>query len=116
LGGARTADFAVRVSSLAIGLTVLSGIVVSKLRRPFLSHRYFFIIVRLLPRRTKLTELDFTLLARAFPPCPGVASFPPDGLGFLPDHWHCISAPQYPATISRVIKAVKQSSELHDRH
>jgi hypothetical protein len=38
---------------------------VSKLRRPFLSDRYFFITVRLLPRRTKLMEADFRLLARA---------------------------------------------------
>jgi hypothetical protein len=39
---------------------------VSKLRRPFLSDRYFFIAVRLLRRREKLTEPDFALLARAF--------------------------------------------------
>jgi REP element-mobilizing transposase RayT len=26
---------------------------------------------------------------------------------FLPDHWHCIVAPQYPQTISQVIKSVK---------
>ena len=36
------------------------------LRRPFLSHRYFFIVVRLLRRRAKFTEPDFALLARAF--------------------------------------------------
>jgi hypothetical protein len=35
------------------------------LRRPFLSDRYFFITVRLLPRRTKLMKPDFTPLARA---------------------------------------------------
>jgi hypothetical protein len=39
---------------------------VSKLRRPFLSDRYFFIAVRLLRRREKFTEPDFALLARAF--------------------------------------------------
>jgi hypothetical protein len=39
---------------------------VSKLRRPFLSNRCFFITVRLLKRRTKLTESDLILLARAF--------------------------------------------------
>jgi hypothetical protein len=36
------------------------------LDRPFLSDRCFFITVRLLGRRTKLTEPDFSLLARAF--------------------------------------------------
>jgi hypothetical protein len=45
---ARTADFAVRVFSLAIIATVPYSIAVSKLRRPFLSDRYFFIAVRLL--------------------------------------------------------------------
>jgi hypothetical protein len=29
---------------------------------------------------------------------------------FLPDHWHAICAPLYPASISLVIKSVKQSS------
>jgi hypothetical protein len=47
---ARTADFAVRVFSLAIFVTVPYSIAVSKLRRPFLSDRYFFIAVRR-PRR-----------------------------------------------------------------
>jgi hypothetical protein len=46
--------------------TVLYSIAVSKPRRPFLSDRYFFIAVRLLRRREKLTEPDFALLARAF--------------------------------------------------
>jgi hypothetical protein len=31
--------------------TVLYSVAVSKLRRPFLSDRYFFIVVRLLKRR-----------------------------------------------------------------
>ena len=82
----------------------------SKLRRPFLSDRYFFITVRLLPRRTKLTELDFTLLARAFHRARAFNPFYLTALVFLPDHWHFFSAPQYPATISRLIKSLKQSS------
>jgi hypothetical protein len=45
---ARTAGFAVRVFSVAIIATVPYSIAVSKLRRPFLSDRYFFIVVRLL--------------------------------------------------------------------
>ena len=63
---ARTADFAVRVFSVAVIATVPYSIAVSKLRRPFLSDRYFFIVVRLLRRREKLTGPDFALLARAF--------------------------------------------------
>src|SRR5208337_4080501 len=59
---ARTADFAVRVFSVAIIATVPYSIAVSKLRRPFLSA--FFIAERLLRRREKFTEPDFALLAR----------------------------------------------------
>lgn len=63
---ARTTGFVVRVFSLTIIRAVSYSSAVSKLRRPFLSDRYFFITVRLLPRRTKLMEPDFRLLARAF--------------------------------------------------
>ena len=63
---ARTADFAVRVFSVAVIATVPYSIAVSKLRRSFLSDRYFFIVVRPLRRREKFTEPDFALLARAF--------------------------------------------------
>ena len=81
-----------------------------KLRRPFLSDRYFFITVRLLRRRTKLTEPDFSLLARAFNRARELHPFLLTAWVFLPDHWHCICAPQYPATISLAMKSVKQSS------
>jgi hypothetical protein len=43
---ARTAVLAVRVFSVAVGSTVGYSTAVSKLRRPFLSKRYFFITVR----------------------------------------------------------------------
>jgi hypothetical protein len=46
--------------------TVPYSIAVSKLRRPFLSNQYFFIVVRLLRRREKFTAPDFALWARAF--------------------------------------------------
>ena len=82
----------------------------SKLRRPFLSNRYFFITVRLLPRRTKLTEPDFTLWARAFNRARALHPFHLTAWAFLPDHWHCICAPVYPVTISLAMKSVKQSS------
>jgi REP element-mobilizing transposase RayT len=78
---------------------------VSKLRRPFLSDRYFFITVRLLPRRTNLMETDFTLMARAFNRARALHRFYLTASVFLPDHWHCIVAPQYPGTISQVIKS-----------
>ncbi len=86
------------------------SIAVSKLRRPFLSDRYFFIVVRLLRRREKFTEPDFALLARAFNRARALHPFYLTAWVFLPDHWHCICAPVYPVTISLAMKSVKQSS------
>lgn len=57
-----------------------------------------------------LIEADFRLLARAFNRARALQSFYLTTWVFLPDHWHCIVAPRYPATISQVIKCVKQSS------
>jgi putative transposase len=31
---------------------------------------------------------------------------------FLADHWHAICAPEYPLTVSRVIKSIKTSSTV----
>jgi hypothetical protein len=80
---ARTAGFAVRVFCLAIIPAALYSMAVSKLRRPFLSDRYFFIAVRLLRRREKLTEPDLALLARAFNRA-GAPPFLLDGLRLSP--------------------------------
>ena len=85
---ARTADFAVRVFSVALIATVPYLIAVSNLRRPFLSDRYFFIAVRLLRRREKFTEPDFTLLARAFNRARALHPFYLTAWVFLPDHRH----------------------------
>jgi hypothetical protein len=82
---ARTADFAVRVFSVAIIATVPSSIAVSKLRRPFLSDRYFFIAVRLLRRRDQFTETDFALLARALKRARALHPFYLAAWVFVPD-------------------------------
>jgi putative transposase len=112
---ARHCEWRVRVFCLAIIPTVLYSIAVSKLRRPFLSDRYFFIAVRLLRRREKLTEPDFALLARAFNRARALHPFYLTAWVFLPDpaaagHWIC--APQYPVTISLAMKSLKQSSMI----
>jgi putative transposase len=66
--------------------------------------------VRLLKRRAKLIEADFALLARAFNRARALHPFYLTAWVFLPDHWHVICAPVYPATISLAMKSVKQSS------
>ena len=89
------------------------SIAVSKLRRPFLSDRCFFIVVRLLRRREKFTEPDFALLAQAFNRARALHPFYLTAWVFLPDPaaaGHCICAPVYPVTISLAMKSVKQSS------
>ena len=107
---ARTAAFVVRFFSVAVGSTVGYSTAVSKLRRPFLSNRYFFITVRLLRRRTKLTEPDFVLLARALNRARTLHPVYLTAWVFLPYHRHAICAPTYPVTISLVMKSMKQSS------
>jgi putative transposase len=77
---------------------------------PFLSDRYFFLSVRLLKRRRKLTDSDFALLAGAFNRARTLHPFCLTAWVFLPDHWHAICAPRDPVTISLVMKSVKQSS------
>lgn len=95
---------------MAVGSTVGYSTAVSKLRRPFLSDRYFFVTVRQLRRRTKLTEPDFVLLARSLNRARALHLVYLTAWVFLPDHWHVICAPTHPVTISLVIKSVKQSS------
>ena len=85
---------------------------VSRLRRPFLSDRYFFVTVRLLEERAKLVDADFHLLALAFNRARLMHPFLLTAWVFLPDHWHAICAPAYPVTISLVMKSIKTSSMI----
>src|SRR5208337_5212201 len=93
-----------KVFSVAIIPTVPYAIAVSKLRRPFLSDRNFFIVVRLLRWREEFTDPDFALLARAFNRARALHPFYLTAWVFLPDHWHSICAPVYPVTISLAMK------------
>ena len=83
---------------------------VSRLRRPFLSDRFFFITVRLLERRRKLDDADFERLALSIRRARAEHPFFLTAWVFLPSHWHTIFAPQYPLTISEVMKSIKDSS------
>jgi hypothetical protein len=57
--GSATTACVVCVFCLANSLAVTYCAGVPKLRRPFLSDRYFFVSARLHRRRTELTEPDF---------------------------------------------------------
>ena len=84
----------------------------SRLRRPFLSDRYFFITVRLLKGRGRLRDADFHQLALALNRTRRQHPFYLTAWVFLPDHWHAICGPVYPLTISQVMKSVKISSTI----
>ena len=83
---------------------------VSRLRRPFLSDRLFFITVRLLERRRKFGDVDFERLALAIRRARVEHPFFLTAWVFLPSHWHAILAPRYPLTISELLKSIKNSS------
>jgi REP element-mobilizing transposase RayT len=82
----------------------------SRLRRPFLSDRFFFLTVKLLPKRRDLAQADFACLAR----CLGAVRCRQrvflTAWVFLPNHWHAILFPPYPLTISEAMKSLKLTS------
>ncbi|MGH9434295.1 MAG: REP-associated tyrosine transposase [Terriglobia bacterium] len=84
----------------------------SRLRRPFLSDRFFFVTVRLSKQRTGLCDADFLFLAQAFRRARLRRPFFLSAWVFLPDHWHAICAPAHPVTISQVVKSIKISSMI----
>jgi len=82
----------------------------SKLRRPFLFDRYFFITVRLLKRRRQLAEGDFQRLALAIHRARLSHRFLLAAWVLLPDHFHLICAPHHPLSVSTVMKSIKIGS------
>jgi len=79
---------------------------VSRLRRPFLFDRFFFVTVRLLKRRGEFDDADFQRLALAIRRARALHPFFLTAWVFLPDHWHAICAPQHRLTISELMKSI----------
>ena len=84
----------------------------SRLRRMVLSDPFFFVTCRLLPRRTRLAEPEFELLARVIGERLGEHGFLLTAWVLLPNHWHAIFFPRFPLTISRVMEVIKVGSTL----
>jgi REP element-mobilizing transposase RayT len=82
----------------------------SRLRRPFLYDRYFFVTVNLLESRCDLKEEDFSRLAVFLARMRDKQRFLLTTWVFLPDHRHAIIYPPHPLSISRVMSALKVSS------
>ena len=85
---------------------------VSRLRRPFLSDRFFFLTVNLLQDQLLLEELDFAILARSLDAVRSRQRFLLTVWVFLPDHWHAILCPCCPLTISDAMKSIKLTSAM----
>jgi putative transposase len=83
---------------------------VPRLRRPFLSGRFFFLTVKVLPPRRALDEADFALLAWFLGAVRVRMPFWVTAWAFLTDHWHALLGPVYPLTISQTMKSIKLSS------
>ncbi len=84
----------------------------SRLRRPFLCNRYFFVTVNLLKARGKLGATDFERLAHTLTRMRRKHGFELTAWVFLPDHWHAIISHPYPLTISRVFQPAEVSSMI----
>ena len=84
----------------------------SRLRRPFLSDRFFFLTVRLLEGRTEMADGDFQIRAQALRETRQRQGFRLTAWVFLRDHWHAILYPPHPLTVSQAMKAVKLSSMI----
>jgi REP element-mobilizing transposase RayT len=84
----------------------------SRLRRMVLADRFFFVTCRLLPRRGRLGDGEFEVLARVMGERRKEHGFLLTAWVLLPDHWHAIFFPRFPLTISRVLEAVKVGSTL----
>jgi putative transposase len=84
----------------------------SRLRRPFLCDRFFFVTVKLLPCRAKLQAKDFARIAVSLSRMRQKHGFSLTAWVLLPDHRHAIFYPPYPLTISRLFQAVKVSSTI----
>ena len=84
----------------------------SRLRRPFLYDRYFFVTVCLLKTRRRLFDPDFERFAYAMARMRRQHGFLLTAWVFLPDHWHAILYPPYPLSVSRVFQAIKVSSTI----
>ncbi len=66
--------------------------------------------MHLLRRRRELNDADFQHLVLAIRSARAVHPFFMTAWVFLPDHWHAICAPQYPLTISEMMKSIKIGS------
>ena len=84
----------------------------SRLRRMVRSDRFFFITCRLLPRRARLAEGEYEILAQVIRERRDEHRFLLTAWVLLPDHWQAIFFPRFPLTISRALEPIKVGSTL----
>jgi len=80
-----------------------------RLRRLVLSDRFFFVTVKLLPKRRPLDGPQFAVQSRCLSAVRS-QGFALTAWVFLRDHWHAILYPTQPLTVSAAMKSIKLSS------
>ncbi|MFI5176417.1 MAG: REP-associated tyrosine transposase [Terriglobia bacterium] len=82
----------------------------TRLRRLLVTDRIFFVTSNLLHGHSPLWDREFDLLIDVFKAVRQQLGFALCGYVFMPDHWHALIWPQFPLTISRVLKEIKEVS------
>jgi putative transposase len=82
----------------------------SRLRRPFLVGRIFFITNNVLRTHPRLTDADFEVLAQAIEGVRARRHFLLTGYVFMPDHWHALFYPGENDTLPRLMNSLKVAS------
>jgi putative transposase len=83
---------------------------VSRLRRPFLAGRIFFITNNLLRTRRRFSDADFEALAGAIATVRTRRRCLLTGYIFMPDHWHALLYPGPEGTLPRLMNSLKVAS------
>ena len=82
----------------------------SRLRRPFLTDRFFFVTCNRLSDAADFTSLEFECLSTAIYSARKQHGFLLTAYVFLPDHWHAVIFPRHPLTISKAMEVIKVKS------
>lgn len=82
----------------------------SRLRRPFVSGKIFFLTCNLRRSSAAFTEREFSILAGVFDRVRERRGFLLSGYVFMPDHWHALIFPASGDTLPRLMGALKIAS------
>jgi REP-associated tyrosine transposase len=82
----------------------------SRLRRPWVTGKIFFVTCNLLRTRTNMTERDFQALADAVRRVRERRRFLLPAYVFMPDHWHMLIVPAPSDSLPNIMNALKAAA------